>query len=465
MADFPSAPSIWLDCSVEYFDYANARFVSLGHAGGYLNIAGNASVDNYRPNINGGVMLLNNTTFNGGHVLRHSLNTVPQFGLTSFTCCIAFAPSASFSNYPVTYGTFGKNTLGASFFVGTDTGGNPYTRVSFGNYSYTMYSSTFVPQLNYFYIVVFTNSWEYGQSRIKIWQASTGSNIINYKLNSNLVNLSGAVTQYNDTAYLTLGNSSGNVTSGSNMGMYLGNWIWWDHGMTEAQMNNVAAAILPKYSQTPIVPTGYLAGSGGSTVDCTIIRWEGTNTTSGSPGGSNTIWEMVIFVDGYVELRLSTVFTDDSGISGVYTSSGSGVSASWNSTYNGYCFVFDASAVSSSTSISTGYLYRNGSLTTQTSYPTLSGPNYSISGAPSGFTSAVSNSVDDGSVAISLTGTTTIFGTTYTTAYVGSNGYVTFGGGSSQYSGLSTSSPALNKIFVDAADRSYQAVSYKYDSL
>lgn len=253
MADFPSAPSIWLDCSVENFDYANSRFNALGYEGGYFNLAGNAVVADYRPNINGGVMLLDNANYNSGHVLKYSINTLPQWGVSSFTCCIGFAPSASFSNYPVTYGIFGRNTLNANFFVATDTGGNPYTRVSYGQYSYTMYSSTFVPQLNYFYIVVFTNSWEYGQSRVKIWQASTGNVLVNNKLNTNLVNLSANPNPYSDYSYLTLGNYSGNVTSGGNMGMYLGNWIWWDHGMTETQMNNVAASYLPKYSHVPIV--------------------------------------------------------------------------------------------------------------------------------------------------------------------------------------------------------------------
>ena len=45
--------------------------------------------------------------------------------------------------------------------------------------------------------------------------------------------------------------------------------------------------------------------------------------------------------------------------------------------------------------------------------------------------------------------------------YIGSNSYATFGGGSTQYSGLSASSPSFAKIFVGAADNSYQRLYYK----
>ena len=72
--------------------------------------------------------------------------------------------------------------------------------------------------------------------------------------------------------------------------------------------------------------------------------------------------------------------------------------------------------------------------------------------------------VDDGS--IQVTGwpfTFTINSTGYTSAFVGSNTYITFGAGSSAFSSLSASNPNLRKIFFGAADNSYQRVFKKSD--
>ena len=61
--------------------------------------------------------------------------------------------------------------------------------------------------------------------------------------------------------------------------------------------------------------------------------------------------------------------------------------------------------------------------------------------------------LDDGSVNISLPFTWYIAGTGYNSCYVGSNGYITFGGGSSVYSGISSSNPNLPKVCFGGADR------------
>lgn len=55
----------------------------------------------------------------------------------------------------------------------------------------------------------------------------------------------------------------------------------------------------------------------------------------------------------------------------------------------------------------------------------------------------------------------TINETAFSDCYVTSNGYITFGSGSTIYSGLSASNPALNKLFFVPGDRSYQRVSFK----
>ena len=78
---------------------------------------------------------------------------------------------------------------------------------------------------------------------------------------------------------------------------------------------------------------------------------------------------------------------------------------------------------------------------------------------PSGWTGLQNSSLDDASVGIGLPFTFYIAGSGYTTTYMGSNTYLTFGSGSTNFSGLSASTPALPKFMFGAADNSYQRVS------
>jgi len=79
---------------------------------------------------------------------------------------------------------------------------------------------------------------------------------------------------------------------------------------------------------------------------------------------------------------------------------------------------------------------------------------------PSGWTSLQNGNADDAFVTVPIPFTFTIAGTGYTSAFVGSNGYVTFGSGSTQYSALSAANPAFPKFMLGAADNSYQRVAY-----
>lgn len=79
---------------------------------------------------------------------------------------------------------------------------------------------------------------------------------------------------------------------------------------------------------------------------------------------------------------------------------------------------------------------------------------------PTNWTGLQNSSVDDSFVTVSLGFNFYVNGTAYSTAYIGSNTYITFGSGSTVYSGLSGSNPALNKFHLGAADHSYQRVSY-----
>ena len=76
-----------------------------------------------------------------------------------------------------------------------------------------------------------------------------------------------------------------------------------------------------------------------------------------------------------------------------------------------------------------------------------------------GWTALISVSGDDASTSVALPFTWTYNGTGRTAFFPNSNFYITFGSGSSQYSGLSASSPALDKIFFAGADNSWQRVS------
>jgi len=79
---------------------------------------------------------------------------------------------------------------------------------------------------------------------------------------------------------------------------------------------------------------------------------------------------------------------------------------------------------------------------------------------PTGSWTGLQNaSADDRFVTINIPFTFTFNSTGYTTTYMGSNTYLTFGSGSSAFNGLSASNPALNKFMFGASDNSFQRVS------
>ena len=191
-------------------------------------------------------------------------------------------------------------------------------------------------------------------------------------------------------------------------------------------------------------------------VNYTLIRYEGTSTTSGTPGSSTCIYEIYLFVNGFVELRIGN-WANTGGVSGHYTSGGTGTSFSPVATTS---FVWNASGTT--TTFTTAATYVNGAVVAGTAAPSLGNASAS-SWTPVGWTSLQNSSVDDSFVTVPIT-STTFFGTARTSAFVGSNAYITFGSGSSAFSGLSTTNPALDKFMFNAADRSYQRVAYQTGS-
>jgi hypothetical protein len=87
------------------------------------------------------------------------------------------------------------------------------------------------------------------------------------------------------------------------------------------------------------------------------------------------------------------------------------------------------------------------------------------SGTYSGWTSLQFGSADDAFVQTpSLGFNFTINNTSFSTCFVSSNGYITFGSGTNVYISLGQSNPALNKLFFVPGDRSYQRVDFKVET-
>ena len=188
-------------------------------------------------------------------------------------------------------------------------------------------------------------------------------------------------------------------------------------------------------------------------VNYTLVRYEGATTTSGTVGSSTCIYELYLFTDGFVEMRLGN-WANSGGFSGHYTAGGTGtsLSPSANTTY-----VWNATGTT--TTFLAGYQYINGVATAAGSTNPSLGASSVGSWPPTNWTSLQNASVDDAFVSVTIA-PTTFFGTSRTTAYIGSNAYITFGAGSALYSGLSATVPAVDKFMFNAADRSYQRVAY-----
>lgn len=183
-----------------------------------------------------------------------------------------------------------------------------------------------------------------------------------------------------------------------------------------------------------------------------LVRFEGGSSTSGSPGASNCIYEIYLFVNGFVELRLGN-WANTGGVSGHYTAGGTGTAFTLSALTS---YVWNATGTTTSLNASSTYV--NGSIVFENATPSLGNASVA-SWPPAGYTSLQNGSVDDSFVSLTMAATT-IMGTSRNIAYIGSNCYITFGAGSSLYSGLSTTNPALDKFMFNAADRSYQRVGY-----
>lgn len=101
-------------------------------------------------------------------------------------------------------------------------------------------------------------------------------------------------------------------------------------------------------------------------------------------------------------------------------------------------------------------------------YPIVSGTGTLFKGststgsASSGWTTLQSSSTDDGNREVPLGFNWTINSTQYSSVYVGSNNYITFGSGQNTFSGYNFSTWGIPKIlYTMTSDNSYQYVTYK----
>ena len=75
-------------------------------------------------------------------------------------------------------------------------------------------------------------------------------------------------------------------------------------------------------------------------------------------------------------------------------------------------------------------------------------------------TTPVVGNIDDGYYQVPVPFNVSFAGISYSEVFVGTNGYLTFGGGSTEYVNLDGTNPQLPKIMISAADNSVQAIYY-----
>ena len=198
-----------------------------------------------------------------------------------------------------------------------------------------------------------------------------------------------------------------------------------------------------------------------ATISYTAIRFEGEIGVSGTPGASSCIYECYLFSNNVIEINFGDWNNSITGaIAGFYTAAGTQL-ASYSPAVT-TAFVFTPNATATSYTVNSSNSYITGAVVPRQA---LDGGNAaSATWPPTGWTSIQNASVDDGFLTQALNNNILFNNISQATAYIGSNMYITFGGGSSNYSGLSSTNPALDKIMMNSGDRSYQRVAYKNGS-
>lgn len=230
---------------------------------------------------------------------------------------------------------------------------------------------------------------------------------------------------------------------------------------------------MPKFS-AKYIPTGEPAPSGWTKYGNIAVDTSGIADASAQPFIPGV--DITLEANGYVIITDTTT----AGIVGRPTGGGGAtvsedVPTFWCSTSKteeSFCELFnrlparkDMITITAGTA-ATSWLNSNGYWTSFTVYAVTNGTKSPALGSgnqspfpASGWTTLISSSGDDASIQVSLPFSWTFNGTSYNEFYPNSNFYITFGSGTSQYSGLAANSPNLNKIFFGGKDNSWQRVS------
>jgi len=166
-----------------------------------------------------------------------------------------------------------------------------------------------------------------------------------------------------------------------------------------------------------------------------------------------------LYTDSYVEVRIGNWAIQNSGIAGCYNSTGSGTAFDTNK------FAANTSHVAYVNNLSPYIIYNYNvtgtTLTSGNAAPELGAGPVIGSWPPAGWTSLQNANADDAFVSADIVATT-VLNTLRTQIFIGSNFYITWGSGSTVYTPLNSSSPAVDKFFINSSDRSYQRVAYKW---
>jgi hypothetical protein len=183
--------------------------------------------------------------------------------------------------------------------------------------------------------------------------------------------------------------------------------------------------------------TDYSTRTNGQTATITLA-------TTNIPNG--TLVQYLITAKPTSQTTTPTVV--DNGLSGIFSASATILSGFYFDTRPNTGNRFETTSNAASNLVITNNLIGAGSLTLST--PT----------APGALT--FTGSADDGYWTVPLPFNITYLNQTYSTVYIGTNAYITFGGGSVAYAQLGPSEPPYPKIMISAADnkafRIYQGV-------
>ena len=173
------------------------------------------------------------------------------------------------------------------------------------------------------------------------------------------------------------------------------------------------------------------------------------------------MYECYFFSNNVIEINFGNWNNSITGaIAGFYTAAGTQLAAYSPAATTGFVFVPNATATSYTVSSSNSYV--TGAIVSRQALDAGNAP--AGTWPPTGWTSLQNAYADDAFVSQSLGSAILFNNISQNTVYIGSNFYITFGGGSTNYSGLSTTNPALDKIMMNSGDRSYQRVAYKNGS-